>query len=203
MDYYKLRVDVFEDLQKYRDLESKYFNSYVRAKEGGSDGSNVHYHYYFSSTVRKETIRQYIQKYIGKGNGIYSLKLLREEKPLEYLSYLIKEDTNTVWFNMADGVRDEVMAYDKEMKDKVKASKTKTMDRVQKIQEFYVSKYGSLSRLNREQLVEAVVEYHQVNKLVIRFYQIEGLITTILVNNEEAYKAQFCRSLLNKINYDR
>lgn len=137
ISYYKLRVDVLDTVDKvcYRNLEKNYFSSYVRSFEH-IDEENQHYHYYVETTCSAVSIRQYIRKYIGKGNGVYSLKELDEARPMEYLSYILKDDTNAVWCNLPMELKDEAEAYSKQVKNEIKEKKKRKQGRLELLLEY-------------------------------------------------------------------
>lgn len=195
---YKLRITLNPDVdsQVYRDMESRYFSKYVRCKETGKDTDKDHYHY-FLITQNQNPLRQFIQKYIGKGNGVYSLKRLDEEYPIEYLSYLIKEDTNAVWCNMPVDIKDNTMAYASEIKKKI--STTRKDGRITKLRKMLIEKFGCIP-INREQLVSEIVDIYIGERWVINHFHIINNVTTLLIEESEDFKEKFIRNIIEKIN---
>lgn len=193
---FKLRVTIDrEDRQVFRDMEVKYFSKYVRAEEVGKDTGKSHYHYYIE-TDRPNPLRQYIQKYIGKGNGFYSLKRVDEFNPVEYLSYIIKEDNNSVWFNMDDDIRENVKVYASEVKHQIKSVRKE--GKLSKIR-LYILETNGFIPLNPETLVELIVEYHISNRLMINKFHIINYAQTILVETDEKYKKSFIQDCVIKM----
>lgn len=150
LKYYKLRIDVISDNSSlYRELESRYFLSWVRSLES-VDGDNTHYHYYIETDSTSDAIRQYIRKYIGKGNGIYSLKELDEIRPMEYLSYIVKDDTKAVFYNLPEDLKDEVLAHSKQVKLAIKEKKAKRKTRFQSILEACENSEKSIEGVSKD-----------------------------------------------------
>lgn len=203
---YKLRITLEESgmstsvynnrLLKCREMEERYFSSYVRCLETGKDTGKTHYHY-FCITVNQNPLRQFIQKYIGKGNGIYSLKRLDEEYPIEYLSYIVKEDTNAVWCNMPDDIKENTKAYASEIRKKI--STTRKEGRITKLRKMLIEKFGCIP-INKEQLVSEIVEIYIQERWVINHFHIINNATTLLVEESEDFKKKFIQNILEKIN---
>lgn len=196
MEYYKLRVDYNKNDQVYRNMESNYFVSYVRAFERGGDETNPHFHYYVEMICSSVSLRQYIRKNIGSGNGVYSLKKLDEEKPVEYLAYLMKEDGNTIWYKMPVELKTVVIEYDLKVKESMKNKGRKTT--LVKIEDYIVKKYGKMLR-NKEQLVEEVCNYHVDNQLQLRMFNIQSICETIWFRNNPDYRKRYIDNIVSRI----
>ncbi len=123
--YYKIRIDS-TDKVLLRSLTEKYATNYLICFENfGTD--NPHSHYYIESIESHTTIRAFIRKTFGAGNGVYSLKVMKEWRPVEYLAYLVKEgEYESFGIDLT-----AALAYDdkvkQEMKEKRDAKKTHTV----------------------------------------------------------------------------
>ena len=92
MNYFKLRVDINKDVS-ITDVEkvvSSYSQCYCYSIEG-VDTTNMHTHFYLEMSKGAPALRMRLRSLGLKGNGGYSLKELDEEKPIEYLAYIMKE----------------------------------------------------------------------------------------------------------------
>lgn len=196
MEYYKLRIDVLPLKEEvYLKLQS-YFTTYVRALEVGSEATNPHYHYYISMTSSAVSVRQYIRANIGKGNGVYSLKKLDEEFPPEYLAYLVKEDKETIWYKMPEGLKEKAIAYDLKVKEDL--SKKGKKPAWKKAEEYVKERFGNVP-FNESQIVEAVIDYYLENDMMIRKFLIIDIVQTILVSNNPKYKQNFIQNITQNI----
>jgi len=206
MEYYKLRIDYINEKEEvYRDLELKYFTNYTRAKEGHTDQLNPHYHYYVETTKTEVSIRQYIRKNIGGGNGVYSLKKC-EEHPLAYLAYLLKEDKSPVWVGIPEVVKLEAKSYDEAVKESMlKKKSSKVLPAWRKIEEYILHKHGGefpnlfSSKTNRIKVVEEVIQYHQDNELLIRDFAIQSIATTLLLKHSVGLRSRYACGVLERI----
>ncbi len=195
MNYYKLRVDINRfPMEVFRQLEDKYFSAYVRAYET-VDEKNSHYHYYVETLASSDSIRQFIRRKLGSGNGVYSLKCLDERYPIEYLAYLLKDDTNSVWFKIPDIIRKDANVYDSSVKESIKLKKRK---KLQRLEVYILDRYGSFI-LNKEQLINDFVDYYIENSMPIRDYQIISELQCLLCKYDPDYKHEFCKRILEKM----
>lgn len=197
MPSYKLRITIQPqiDSQVYRQMESRYFSQYVRCFEKGKDTEKEHYHY-FLITENQNPLRQFIQNNIGKGNGFYSLKRLDEEYPIEYLSYLLKEDNQAVWCNIPDEIKENTKHYASTIRETIKTVRKE--GKISQIRKYIIQKYIGLPK-NKQQLVEEIVQYHLDNRLIINYNQILNYTVSLLVEEDPGYKKQFIQKLLEKI----
>lgn len=198
---YKLRIDT-QDLDVLEKIQNKYFESYLRGMESveqydDKEDTNPHVHYYIHMFEEKTNpLRQYIRKYIGKGNGIYSLKELDEEYPVEYLAYVLK-DGEIKSENISQEVLDKAKEYDISVKASIKDKKAKSIPIWQRIIDEY--EYESKSQApTKEQVLYDVIKWHKDNFKLIREFQIVSYVQTILVNIDKDYEHRFRNRLLEK-----
>lgn len=199
MEYYKLRLDYDTGLDtRYREMENSYFSCYVRSLEKVDD--NPHYHYYVELHPHKTTVglRQFIRLHFGSGNGVYSLKKLDEEKPIEYLAYLIKEDQNSVWYRMPEGARESAQAYDLQVKTDLKSKKSKSKNVIPQVEGYIKELYGTTD-IHPETLVEQVVEYFVEHSKIMGYHQVLNIAQTIRIRANPQSKKLFCQSIVDKI----
>lgn len=198
MYYYKLRIDIIDalDVALYRTMESKYFISYVRSEES-VNGENKHYHYYVESLTKSATIRNYIRTYIGKGNGVYTLGNLDEEKPMEYLSYICK-DGNAIFYNIDIKLQQDVLAYSVRVNDEIKEKKRKK--RLSDRQEIFKYLDENLPEFPKpEDVCLLIVNWYVEHEKIIRYFYIKNLVETYLCSKDATFKLNFVRKLINDI----
>lgn len=195
MIYYKLRIDVLDelDVKVYRDLESKYFISFIRAYEE-IEGHNKHFHYYIESMTKAPTIRNYIRTYIGRGNGVYSLGLLDEEKPMEYLSYIVKEE-ECVFYNISETLKEEILAYSRRVSAEIKEKrkKRKASDRTEVFK--YLDEKIEVDLIKPDMVCELIVDWYIKEEKLLRYFYIKNLAETYLCRRNAHYRMQFVRKL--------
>lgn len=183
-------------LLKCRDMENKYFIRYVRSFEIGSETGKAHYHYYIQ--IKSEVaLRQFIRKEIGSNrNGVYSMTKCDEEYPLKYLSYICKEDKDSVWFNMSDEVKKATMEWKNEFDydRKVKRKEGKIV----KIRKYLVDGYLGIPT-SPSTLVNAIMQYHIDNNCIISPFQIQNYCITLLSENDKNYRKQLEEKMVFKI----
>ena len=190
MEYYKLRIDYNADnLPQIKELQSRYFSRFVKAEEKGEEKDNPHLHYYLATTHKASAIRQFIRKHFGSGGGVYSLKKLDEEYPLEYLAYLVKEDPETIWFRMPEGLKEKAIAYDLEVKRDLK-----TKGSLGKVKKYLIDKYGGIPP-HRKTLINSLINYYQERNLLIRKFNLLTLTQTLLLEIDPSYRRSFVEDI--------
>lgn len=195
MKYYKLRIDIIPQLslEVYNLMEVKYFSRFVRSLEGLE---NRHFHYYVE-TDNAVALRQYIRKHIGTGNGVYSLKELDEECPIEYMSYIIKEDPNPKWFNFSEEKIKEIVLHSQQVNEEIKLKKKSKSTSIDKVEECYLyikDKDGSPFDL--------IIEWYLSKGNMIRESQIVVMYDTIeckYLSEDRTQRGQFKYKLSQRI----
>lgn len=201
MDCYKLRIDYTPSKDnKYREMENKYFSSYVRVLEDVS-GENHHYHYYVETTSSSVALRQYIRKEFGSGNGTYSLKKV-EKHPIEYIAYMYKTittDNNVgstfVTYNMPVDVIKEAKAYDIKVKQSLK---NKSRGMVSQLENYLIDKYGSVTT-NKENLVRSVVQFYVEQNKSFDDYTILRVCNSLRCKYDVKYMDRFVNNIIDKM----
>lgn len=208
-NYYKLRIDyqpILDD--KYKELETRYMKCFTRVMESPY-GTNSHYHYYLETISREDTIRTYIRKVFGSGNGVYSLKRV-ERYPVAYIAYCMKEQE---LYN--SGVPQHIIDSAVEYNSKVVVEIQKKKQEKKPLWEqcyLYVKEhlgtfeeYSNMSTLYdpltsyKEMVIHYIIEYHIEKDRLIRAFQIEAIAVTLLVRLAPAYKSDLKRRILERI----
>lgn len=184
MKYYKLRIDTVNKEQcEY--LVTHYSPScylWCFEKVGTPD---QHAHFYLESECENTAIRAHIRAKFGKGNGVYSLKALKSEKPIEYLAYLTKDGN---YFSKNLDLTD-ALAYDDKMKNELKDKKSKKKQTVfsQICDEYLQSEaYKEILESNNYQyLAYWVIEWHLKNEKQLSEFRIKGYVQTLACKYHE------------------
>lgn len=165
---------------------------------------NPHLQGYLETSVKSATIRTHIRKLrLGnaKGNGTYSLKTC-DEFPIEYLSYLMKENQpQFIGFSEEDVLKvrmhqQSVLADMKQRKDNKKSI-------IEKLQESFLHehKYDPMSDAppKKEHFIMHVMNYHLDNNMVLREFNIISYAQTLMCRLSRIYYSQFLRKIMEKI----
>ncbi len=119
ISYWKIRIDT-NSQSEITSFVKKYTRSYIWSFEKiGTD--DQHAHFYIETEQKEATIRSWIRKHFGKGNGIYSMTNT-EKLPLQYCAYLIKERRYD--HNLSEEFVKECIEYDDKVKSSIKERKS-------------------------------------------------------------------------------
>lgn len=196
MNSYKLRITIDDEKEPlYRAMETKYFSSYVRCRETGKETEKPHYHYFLKCS-ESNALRQFIQKNVGRGNGFYSLKALTEEYPIEYLSYLTKEDPETVWCNVPEEIKENTTMYASEVKHQIKTHRKE--GRISVLRLALIQRFGSVP-INKGQLASEIMEIYLSNRWTLNIFHMRQYAQTLLAEVNPAYKTEFVNRLTEMI----
>lgn len=178
----------------------------------GMKGENPHFQGYFESVINQRTLRSQIVKIAGKGNGKYSLKE-SDEKPIEYLAYLKKEDPSPVMFGFSQEVLDEVDVHDeqvkKEMKDKKEKKEAKKLnyDQLKDYIDsfFYADTHEGQGRPypRLKQVVRIVADYFTEKKMMFIPSNISRLSVTYLTRRDPTFLEEMCEKITTDLTYTR
>lgn len=184
LSYYKVRIDT-NDRTRTTNFLDKYSDCYLISFEN-QETDNPHCHGYLETTTKQATIRNAIRKQYGGGNGSYSLKSLDEERPLEYLAYIIKEGDY-----VNSGIPEETLAKAKEhdalvktqMKEKAKQRRT-TLEVLQEelASDLVVQQDESYIRY-KERILMAVIHWYKKKGTLIRQFMIVSQVQTLLLKH--------------------
>lgn len=203
--YYKLRVDT-QNLDLIESILKKYSSKYIVSLE--NEGTeNTHSHSYIETTEKQATIRNVLRKTFGSGNSSYSLKELDEEKPVEYLAYVIKDKNYRHNMNQED--IEKAKEYDKQVKDQIKEKKLSRKTQIQKIEEKYFtpdklhivsnSGYESKQSWTEEQVLEVVIQYYKEEEILIREFQLISLTQTLSLKYVPYYGDRLKSRILDRM----
>lgn len=195
------------------DLSSDLFSSlthdadyYLVSKEVGSVEFKAHYHWYINTNVEDSTLRARIRKFGLKGNGGYSLSKLKgstEMDVIEYIAYITKEgDYKT---NLPSDVIRCAIEYDTKVKEDIKATKAEKKNTLTKLIEYINEKkpelLPSLDKdhqdldVNSFDIARLIVDYHVEHDLLIRKFQIQAYLHTIVCKYSHWGKTKFIQDL--------
>lgn len=226
MQSYKLRINILQNVEPsvYDGIET-YMSRYIRAYETNEEGTNPHYHYlfFFNQGVKELAFRSHIRKCVGSGNGYYSMKRCDEEYPIEYIAYIFKQGENKIVGKWPQEVIEEACSYDERVKNELKNRrivKKSGSSRLLKIIEYCLGWERPVFIPNGENLVleldmesifqgvlitsdntliEAVLQYHIDNRLVIRETIIADYVRTIKLMFDKRYKTQMIISIRGSV----
>ncbi len=203
--YYKLRVDT-DDKSKLKELLLKYCKTYIIAQE--DSGDNKHCHCYLESITKPGTIRASIRKKYGSGNGVYSLGLLDDRYPIEYIAYIIKEDPNYICDKIPLGILEKAKVYDMTVKKKLSKKKMTILQNlnsflkeklVKKDMCYYYGAEPNFYMCKPEYIVDAVLDYYTKDDRLIREFMIVSLCQTLCLRYCNGYTSDYRSRLLSKI----
>lgn len=175
---YKLRIDTVNQALCNTLVDTYSRDTYLWCFEkiGTPD---QHAHFYLETDIPDATIRAFIRKSFGKGNGVYSLKKLKEPKPVEYLAYLTK-DGNYFSKNLD---LSEALQYDDKIKNELKDKKSKKKASVfESLCEDYLAStsYTVVNETcNYQYLAKFVIDWHLDHDKQLSRFRIEGYVITL------------------------
>lgn len=205
MEQFKLRVTINEDSTRssMRLYEKKYFSSFLRVEEVGKDTGKHHYHYYFTSVTKTDTLRQSLSRNVGKGNGVYSLTRFREilpELPWDYLSYMLKECNLPEWQNIEEDIRKQIEAYAAEVKKQVQ--KGKRGGKVDILRKKIIEMNPNVNDpipASASQLSYAIVKIYLEEGWSLNRHRIAEYVQTILAQESTKFRQDFEKSIVDLV----
>lgn len=172
MDAYKLRIDTINHDVCHHICNRYSPSCWVWSVEEVAS-SNPHSHFYLEMDKKAQiALRAYIRQTIGSGNGCYSLKILQELKPLEYLAYVIKageSDHHNIDLS-------EALAYDEKVKNSLKEKKTKpkAIDLIIIYNKWDTEPPGCIHHC-----IDGVVDYYKTSGILIREFSLVSQAQTL------------------------
>lgn len=205
MEYYKIRIDIKESIDRSDILGmfDKYFTTYLIAFEG-TETENPHCHGYIETETKQATIRLNIRKRFGGGNGSYSLKALDEQFPLEYLAYMIK-DGEFINHGVPEAVLVKAKEHDIKVKKEMKEKKLARRTVLQQIDEAYFSQVeNGLNKeidmfVSEEFVVSKVLEFYKEKDQLVRQFMIVSLCQTLCIRYVNGYQQRFQDKILEML----
>ena len=194
---YKLRVDT-DSISWCHAFVKKYCDQYLFCMENEAT-TNQHCHFYIQkrTDVTEVSIRKYIQRTIGSGNGAYSLKRLTGILPVEYCAYCIKDQRSdsTIYHNLGEEylkvLREHNASVKKEIKEKKQARKSvyqEVMESYKECWETQLSKIeedpdeldGVYRNPQPESVALWIINYYLQKNQQLRKSTIESLTLTVM-----------------------
>jgi len=193
MSYYKLRVTLIDNVsyEQVLNLVVRYSpDCYAGCYEVGKKAENPHTHWYLEYSGNAEAIRKAIRALGGKGNRIYSMKVLDEEKPVAYIAYLMKEG-DFVSNGFTPELLQEAKEHDDQVKDEIKKKKEKRKSKYKRV----ISAY---EKTREDKKIE--VTFGEITEFVIDFFIQEQCNTSI--STIESWTNTLCMKYLPEYRYE-
>lgn len=211
MNYYKIRIDA--DQHSFAEIEhfiSEFTTTYVGCYEENKDGSNPHTHWYVESSTKKSTIRQRIRRYVGRGNGNYSLKEVDERFPPEYLRYITKDGRIVYHPNFDKDIINKAIKDDKELKKQLKDKRKDKKSEYKKLEEYVVklheecceyfySKNHYYPDMSSSEILQYVIRYYKEKEKLVRKFAIISQVQTLSLKYDPGYEGYLSNSWLKDI----
>ena len=210
MNYYKLRLDHPVDqheksLETVKDTIISYATqAWAYVQEGTT---NPHSHWYIATTTPSRTIRSALRKLGFKGNKCYSLCMLDEQYPIQYLAYMYKEGNDIYYSGLDKQIFEEAFKEDERIKEELALKKqsrkaTSVIGKIQAWIELH-PKYNSLRTFQfPHQLVPLIVEWLIENNRIVSSKQVENYALTLMVRNSDDALRKFSSKIANRIHWE-
>lgn len=182
-------------------MEERYFSKYARCYEVGSTTEKPHFHYY-AICDNKVNLRQYIQKHIGKGNGAYSVKECKEgveHLPMEYLSYMCKEDGSVKFHRFSEEEIETVKNLADSTSKKVKSFAKGTSGRLSDIRVEIIKNCKGKIPDSPKHLVSAIIQIHLDKGWVINDFRVADYARTLLAENSSSFRSRLEDSIVDRL----
>lgn len=192
MKAYKIRVDYTP--ANFKDIIDTVISysptTYVYGIEGSHEDGSAHIHFYAESDKNPTNLRTEFRKLGLRGNRSYSLKQLDELLPIEYISYIIKDD-NFVSHGVSDSIIQSSIDHNRKVLSEIKAKKVTKKHTLQILTELCEG------HTLYSQIAETVLQYHLDNNLLFRKFQIQSYCDTIAYRLDITnFRIQYIQSLL-------
>ena len=155
----------------------------------GMTTDNPHVQSYIETELKQPALRVRIRNVMGKGNRAYSLKEM-ERYPIEYLSYIMKEDPNPVWRNIPDEVVSEANEYQEEYK------KSRKKKKEIKVLDVLLAQCQEEKACTVSSIYDVVVDYHLNNSLLINDFRLKSYIQTLMFKLNPIYRGNHKRLIV-------
>lgn len=188
MNFYEIRITTDDELH-IQSLVHHYSSLYMYAYE--IKATHPHYHIFIHSESNQPALRTYIRNlgYTKK----YKLSKKDEPFPLELLSYFMKEQNWCVSDNFPEDKLEEIKAHSLQVKKEIKEKKKNKRTQLQAIEDLYFSNVinGIDTKrekyVDREYVVESVLQYYRDNHILIRKFHIVSLCQTLCFHYVNSY----------------
>lgn len=168
--------------------------------------TNPHIHLYIETQINDRTLRSQIRKFAGTGNGIYSLKLLDELKPIEYLAYMLKmggmtsknidEDTINLCNQHDEKIKKEIQIKKEKRKPIDFSDLEKSCSEI--INELKNYEHTTHYEIIKE-LTDQIITYLLDKEKLIRINTVEYYLTTIICRNCPSLRKSLISSIGTKL----
>lgn len=200
LSYYKIRIDT-DDRTSVTNLLDKYCDTYIISFEN-QETDNPHCHGYIETTTKQQTFRANIRKRYGAGNGGYSLVVLDEQYPLEYLAYMIK-DGDYLNRGVPQETLDLAIEHDKKVKLQMKEKKASRRTTLQVLQDEYseelIPRECENYELYKGRILTLVIKWYKEKGTLIRQFMIVSQVQTLLLKYYPLGDKELWCALIDKI----
>lgn len=182
-------------------MERNYFKKFARCFETGSTSEKPHFHYYAVCTS-KVNLRQYIQNHIGKGNGFYSVKQCKEgleQLPVEYLSYMLKQDDNPKFVGFTEEEIETIKNLASETEKRVKQCSKGNAGRLADIRMELIKNCQGKVPTTPKALVSAIVQIHLNKGWIISDFRIADYARTLLAETSTSFRSRLEDSIVERL----
>lgn len=171
----------------------QYAKKWMYGREIGGDTGKTHFHLYIETVSKNPAIRAWIRKYIGSGNGIYTMKEV-EKNPVQYLAYSMKDGNYIFSENYTEEEIQAIRTYDAKVKAEIKERKEKKKNKKSYIVK-YVQKNLPGTYFIREKLRDSPPDFYLLRKetmlILIRYCREDDRYPSITrIRSESLYVIQ-------------
>lgn len=181
MNYYKLRVDT-DSIAHVKPILMKYTDRWLVCIENIGE-ENTHCHAYLETNTKEATLRNVLRKKFGSGNGVYSMKNLSEQYPIEYLAYCIKEKNYE--HTLPNEIILKAIEHDKKVKEEIKEKKKSRRTILEKLEEYI--DFPNNPTLDTCTIVSKVVDYYKETGTLVREFALISQVQTLLLKHTDDY----------------
>lgn len=203
MDYYKLRIDG-NSLDLIQTFVDRYSTRYFFCFEDQYD--HPHFHLYIETNSKQATIRNYVRKNFGGGNGSYSMKNC-EETPVEYIAYMMKQGQYRT--NLDEEIIETARKHDLKVKDEIKKKKESKKTIYQKLKEIIPAKFeehkvewdiSHTPTITEEFILDTVIDWYAETETSVREFQIVSQVQTLSLYFIPSYREKLKNNIRMKMN---
>lgn len=168
--------------------------------EDDNGSAKVHMHFLLHTYKQAQTFRKLLRSMGYEGNKYYSISHSDEEWPIQYIAYMMKETNDKINediiydydMNIPEHIADEVREYDdkvkasmQELREKKKLAKRSMIERLEEyIEDFLLCESNGEYEEEVYKYKKAIIQFHIENKLLIRRFQCQAYLDTILARKD-------------------
>lgn len=185
MSYWKLRIDS-HDKALIQPMLDRYCDKYVWTREYTNGNPHSHFYIELKMLLKDRNVRNYITKHFGKGNGVYSMGKLDVRYPVEYLSYILKDDKKPI-HNIPSEILEDALKF-KAVKTKEKRSKV-VFKLIEESPDFQaLIKNETVTPLK---VYDIVIDYYLKNNKLVHESMLIATCRTLLIRNNSDYSNEY------------